>query len=151
VCALSFLESCCAWALARLQGLRRVDRTSPAGTGTESLQHGLPDGLPKAPLYHYCIIRADLPKGTQLAQTIHAAGESSPGNLPTDTRAIALAAKDEAQLLGLEAELRLAGIDFKAIREPDAPYLGALMAIGLAPAVRTPTLRRALGRLPLMR
>jgi hypothetical protein len=97
------------------------------------------------------IIRADLPIGTKIAQTIHAAGESSPGNLPSDTRAVALHARDEAELLALEQALTDAGFVFSAIREPDPPWNGALMAIGLAPQPRTPALRQLLGRLPLVR
>lgn len=97
------------------------------------------------------IIRADLPVGTQLAQTIHAAGESSPGNLPGDTRAIALSVVSEDQLLDLEARLLAAGIQHHCIREPDAPYLGAAMAIGLTPQPRTPQIKRLLGKLPLIR
>lgn len=97
------------------------------------------------------IIRADLPLGVQIAQTIHAAGESSPGNLPEDTRAVALSVPDEATLLALEARLHAAGISFRAIREPDPPWNGALMAIGLVPVQRTPNLRQVLGRLPLVR
>ena len=97
------------------------------------------------------IIRADLPVGVKIAQTIHAAGESSPGSLPSDTRAVALQARDEAELLSLERALTDAGFYFSAIREPDPPWNGALMAIGLAPQPRTPELRQLLGRLPLVR
>jgi hypothetical protein len=87
----------------------------------------------------------------QIAQVIHAAGESSPGNLPESTHAVALHAKDEAQLQKIEAALSEAGFSFKAIREPDAPWSGALMAIGLSPITRTPELRKLLGKLPLVK
>lgn len=109
-----------------------------------------PAGVP-AVLHHYVIIRRDLPFGVQVAQTIHAAGESSPGNISESTHAVALHAKDEAQLEKIERALLEAGFRFKAIREPDAPYLGALMAIGLSPVVRTPQLRQLLGKLPLIK
>lgn len=46
---------------------------------------------------------------------------------------MALAAKNEAQLRVVEAKLQRAGIDHRAIREPDAPWCGALMAIGIVP------------------
>jgi hypothetical protein len=90
--------------------------------------------------------------GTIVAQTIHAAGESSPGGkfLPPDTRAIALAVPDEQALLRLEDDLKNAGIKFRAIREPDAPWNGALMAIGITPVVRD-SVRHLLGRLELIR
>jgi hypothetical protein len=85
-----------------------------------------------------------------MAQTIHAAGESSPGNLPPATRAVALAVPDEAALLRLEQELIAAGVAHRAIREPDAPYNGALMAIGIVPQPREP-LRPLLGKLTLLK
>jgi hypothetical protein len=67
------------------------------------------------------------------AQLVHAAGESSPGNIPNDTHAVVLAVKDEQELLCLEARLLANGIPHIAIREVDEPYSGALMAIGLPP------------------
>ncbi len=85
-----------------------------------------------------------------MAQTIHAAGESSPGNLPPDTRAVALSVPDELSLLAVENALIAAGIEHSAIREPDAPYLGALMAIGVRPQPREP-LRKVLGHLALLK
>jgi len=100
-------------------------------------------------LYHYCIIRADLPLGAKLAQLIHAAGESSPGNLPPETHAIALEAADEAALLKLESRLQQAGIPHTSIRELDAPYLGALMAIGLPPQPRSRLIRKYLSQYKL--
>jgi 7-keto-8-aminopelargonate synthetase-like enzyme len=102
-------------------------------------------------LHHICIIRADLPLGVQLAQTIHAAGESSPGNLPEHTHAIALHAKDEQELLDLEKKLIEAKIDFKAIREPDMPWNGQLMTIGIKAQKRTSKIRKLLWNLKLAR
>jgi len=67
------------------------------------------------------------------AMIIHAAGESSPGNLPEGTHAVALAAKNEAHLRFIEKKLRAFSISHQSIREPDAPWNGALMAIGLVP------------------
>ncbi len=84
-------------------------------------------------LMHYCIVRADLPLGVLAAMLIHAAGESSPGGLPSGTHAVALAAEDEDHLLKIERRLVFSRIDHTAIREPSAPYNGALMAIGLPP------------------
>lgn len=99
---------------------------------------------------HYCIVRADLPRGVLAAQLIHAAGESSPGGLPKGTRAVALAACDELDLVRIERRLQQLGIDHRAIREPDPPWDSALMAIGLVPVHDRTTLRRALRRLPLL-
>lgn len=80
---------------------------------------------------------------------MHAAGESSPGNLPHDTRAVMLHAAGVDELLALEAKLIAAGVPFTAIREPDMPWNGQLMAIGLKPCVRTKTLRKLMSGLPL--
>lgn len=68
-----------------------------------------------------------------MAQTIHAAGESVCGPVPAGTHAVALHATPE-QLLDLEARLAAGGVVFSAIREPDPPWAGALMAIGIAPS-----------------
>jgi hypothetical protein len=92
--------------------------------------------------YHYVVVRQDVPLGVQLAQVTHAAGESSPGcTLPKNTHAVVLHATEE-QLLALEIRLHAAGLDFSAIREPDAPFNGAITAIGLAPQPRTQALKR---------
>lgn len=98
-----------------------------------------------APLVHICIVRADLPRGVLAAQLIHAAGESSPGDLPPGTHAVALAAADEPALEELARRLTFDGLPHVQIREPDAPWNGALMAIGLRPLPRggpVPALRR---------
>ena len=70
------------------------------------------------------------------AQLVHAAGESSPGNLPEGTYAIVLAVPNIAKLLALEKRLVDAGIPHKAIREPDEPYCNDLMSIGIVPMER---------------
>jgi len=96
------------------------------------------------------IVRADLPRGIQSAQIIHAAGESSPGNLPEGTYAVSLTARDEVHLSLIAKKLRLAGVEFTMIREPDAPYLGALMALGLHPK-RKEEIRRHVSELPKLK
>lgn len=101
-------------------------------------------------LAHYCITRADLPKGIQAAMLIHAAGESSQGALPPHTYAIALQSKNEDDLNSLSHSLFLAGIPHRRIIESDAPYNGQLMAIGLKPGFRS-ELKRHLSHLPLLR
>lgn len=102
-------------------------------------------------LHHICIIRADLPHRVQIAQTIHAAGESAQGMVvPPNTHAIAKQAANEEELLELEAKLILAGIEFVAIREPDEPWNGQLMVIGLKPQIRTKEIKKLLGRYKLV-
>lgn len=96
------------------------------------------------------ILRRDLPSGVLVAQTIHAAGESSPGNLPPSTYAIALAVQNEQALLAVEERLRAAGVVLTSIREPDPPYHGSLMALGLHPAPKS-HLKKHLSMLPLLR
>lgn len=81
---------------------------------------------------------------------MHAAGESSPGKLPKDTHAVVLAAANEAALLELSRKLTFNRIEFVEIHEPDPPYSGALMALGLVPR-RKEELYRLLSSLPLLR
>jgi len=81
---------------------------------------------------------------------VHAAGESSTGNLPEGTFAVALAARDERDLEQIAARLRARGVAFVEIREPDPPHNGALMALGIRPG-RKEDLRRALSSVPLLR
>jgi hypothetical protein len=113
-------------------------------------EDGAPAPAVERYLTHYCVGRLDVPVGDLCAQLIHAAGESSPGNLPSDTRAVALGARSEFELLKLEQKLKKKNIQHVAIREPDAPYFGALMAIGLVPSVRTKAIKSVLGHLPLI-
>jgi hypothetical protein len=101
-------------------------------------------------LTHYCIVRDDLPKGAQAAQLIHAAGESSPGNLPPHTFAIALAARDEEHLKQISWELFKNKIKHKLIFEPDPPYNGSLMAIGIVPMERS-KIKPLMANLPLLK
>ncbi|MHB8407965.1 MAG: hypothetical protein ACYDHY_07765 [Acidiferrobacterales bacterium] len=101
-------------------------------------------------LYHYCIVRGDIPHGDQAAQLIHAAGESSPGRLPPGTFAVALKAKDEPNLRGVSALLTRNGFGHVRIIEDDEPFNGQLMAIGIPPQTRE-KLRKLLSSLPLVR
>src|SRR5262249_26483918 len=50
------------------------------------------------PLTHFIVVREDLETGIASAQIAHAAGESSPGDIPEGTYAIVLAVPDEASL-----------------------------------------------------
>jgi peptidyl-tRNA hydrolase len=95
------------------------------------------------------LVRKDLPFGVALAQSVHAAGESAQNvTLPPNTHAVVLACPDEASLLAAEEKLLRNGIEFVSIREPDAPYLGQITAIGIKPQPRK-KLRKLLSYLPL--
>ena len=73
----------------------------------------------------------------------HAAGETGPAT--TGTHAVILAIPNEQSLLQLAERLSLKGLDFHLIHEPDAPWNGQAMALGLRPGPRC----KALGGLPL--
>lgn len=117
-------------------------------------------------LTHYIVVRRDLPFGAIIVNVAHAAGESfyqfaqhaaiaqgqsagsamfpgvgssqlPSGSIPIDrTTAVILGARNEGRLMKLEQALIETNISHLAIREPDAPFNGALMAIGVEPVVR---------------
>lgn len=98
------------------------------------------------PITHYIVVRRDLPFGLVLANIAHAAGESMfisgtrheelPSFNPHEALAIVLGARNEGRLLRLERSLIASRVEYIAIREHDAPYNGALMAIGIVPGPR---------------
>jgi hypothetical protein len=94
------------------------------------------------------IVRRDLPRGALAAQIVHAAGESSPGDLTDGTYAVVLATPDEGALKDLEDRLTAGGIGHKAIREPTMG--NSLTAIGVRPALKS-SFRRWLSNIPLYR
>lgn len=81
---------------------------------------------------------------------MHAAGET--GRVPNGTTyAVVLGVKNEWELIKLHKKLSLSNIPHKCIYEPDEPYCGALMSIGLYPIKdRTPA-RHVLGKLQLLK
>ena len=99
------------------------------------------------------IVRSDAPPGVQLAQTIHAAGQSAQlpdaGAASPPTTAVALAASPH-ELAELARSLAAAGVRHVLVHEPDEPWRGALMAIGVVPAPRA-LVRRFFAHLPLVR
>lgn len=102
-------------------------------------------------LHHYVIVRDDLPLGTLAAQVIHAAGESS-DRVPSGTHAVALAVPNERALARIEQRLIEHDVPHAAIREPDLPWSGALMAIGIRPMdADNPNLRACVKRLRLLK
>jgi len=95
-------------------------------------------------------VRKDIPWGNIAAQLVHAAGESSQGNLPNNTFAVVLSASNEQELLAIATNLQKAGIKHKLIKEPDPPFNGAAMAIGVAPCQRE-VVKPYLRNLPLLK
>jgi len=97
------------------------------------------------------VVRQDLPRGIQAAQLVHAAGHSAGvGLLPEGTYAVALSCPDEGALRALSERLQAAGLRHSRIHEPDAPYGGALMALGLEPGYKS-RFRKYLSNLPLIK
>jgi len=91
-----------------------------------------------------------LPIGVAAAQLVHAAGESSPGNLPKGTYAIVLAVPSIDKLLALEQRLIEDDIPHKAIRKPDSPYNNEIMSIGIKPTSRI-FVKKYTSNLPLLK
>lgn len=85
------------------------------------------------PLCHYVAVREDLPLGLLCAQVVHAAGESSPGDIPPGTHAVVLGCTED-ELYSLARYLARTGVPHALIHEDDEPYRGQLLAIGLRPA-----------------
>lgn len=80
----------------------------------------------------------------------HAAGESVESRVSTGTNAIVLAVSNESQLCILADKLSHSELKFTLINEPDAPYNGALMAIGITPILRSVG-RKYFSSLPLIK
>lgn len=102
-------------------------------------------------VYHYVIVRADLPWGVQAAQIIHAAGESCTGSIPAGTHAVALHVRDEEQLYRMKSSLWDEEVPHVMIRENEGPFAGQAMAIGVFPTVDRDPIRRVTSSLPLVR
>lgn len=96
------------------------------------------------------IVRKDLPLGILCANLVHAAGESSPGNLPEGTHAVVLMVPDEVALVAVVRELEKSGVACRRIVESDHPYVGQTMAVGVCPG-RKEILRKHFSSLPLLR
>jgi len=134
----SFIETTCA-----LSSEGRAGRVF-----TDAVKGSRPLGR-SIELHHYVVARTDVPVGVMSAQIVHAAGESS-DRVASGTHAVCLGVEDESELLELELRLLRRGIPHAAIREPDAPWCGALMAIGLEPAQRDKKIRKEMSKYKLI-
>ena len=102
-------------------------------------------------LHHYIIVRADIPFGSQLAQSAHAAAES-PGPKPEPgCHAYVLHAKNEEHLQEIAVKCVNAGLAYHAVVEcpDDEDWPGQWMAIGLAPIESKSLAKKVLSSLPL--
>lgn len=101
---------------------------------------------------HYVIVRSDLTHGQQVAQVVHAAGESTPLRVPTSTIAVALAARDEDHLRKISQDLKLADIPHVLIREPiQGREDGEAMSIGIEPTGDRSAIRKVTSSLPCVK
>lgn len=115
--------------------------------------NGQPAVAKTKPLYHYVIVRADLPIGSQVAQTIHAAGESASPRPRPGCRSVGLHARDESHLRELAQRLFDAGIEHHCVFEADddLQYPGQMMAIGLYPSTNKAGIGKVVSALPLVK
>lgn len=91
------------------------------------------------PLYQYVVLHQSLRNsiGAACAQTRHASAESIRQlPVPDDTHAAILMVDTSAQLEALAVKVRAAGIQCALIREPDPPYEGAAVALGIEPLAK---------------
>ncbi len=102
-------------------------------------------------VYHYVIVRADLPHGVQVAQTIHAAGESADGPMPSGTYAVALAVSNEDELRTLSIKLWEDQIPHKVIVETDGLFAGQAMTLGVWPTSERDKIKRHTKHLRLVK
>ena len=88
----------------------------------------------------------------QVAQTVHAAGESAgPGGVSKGAFAVALAVPDEATLRALSVRLTEADIPHSLIEESDGAFGGQAMAIGVRPTREREGVRRLVSSLQLVK
>lgn len=85
-------------------------------------------------MIHYIAVRRDLPFGTTLAMVAHAAAESN--DLVGHCTVCVLGVRNERTLLKLHAKLNSYGIKNELVCEPDEPWNGAAMSLGVRPGSR---------------
>lgn len=90
--------------------------------------------------------------GVCAVQAAHAGGESVLGVPATgDTRVVALMAERSEDLESLSVTLTDAGIHHAVIREPDAPYNGAAVAVGVVPVIDRQVVRPHVAHFKVLR
>lgn len=89
------------------------------------------------PICHYCVVRTDIAVGLAGASLVHAAGESSPGDLHPGTYAVVLGAHDEQALTSIAELLERHQVPVTRIVESAGKYHDQLMAIGVKPGLKS--------------
>lgn len=98
--------------------------------------------------YHYILVRADTPRGVQIANACHAAGESGPAR--TGTSVVVLVAPDEVNLRFIASSLTTEpGLRVREVVETHGKYRGHLMAVGVSPTFDRAAIQRYTAHLPL--
>lgn len=114
-----------------------------------------------ATLWHYIVVRTDLPLGQQMAQAVHAANQSVSDwinatvrrrALAEETRVVVLAVEDVNQLLHVRSKLGVVGVCLHTVVETEGSHTG-FTALGLWPmdGREREDLRPILGPLKLWR
>lgn len=101
------------------------------------------------PKKHYVIVRDDLPLGVLTAMVVHAAGITG-GEGTLLAHAVVLSVPDEATLLEFAQSYMRIDTPMHLVREPDAPWCGAAMAIGIPPTVAPESHVHITRNLPLL-
>lgn len=113
----------------------------------------------EAPLTHYVIVDRRLTPGQQLAQVVHAAGESARPAPEPGAIAVVLHARDEQEIWETYDALTQAKIAALIVIEPcgawycacEVPGDGHATAIGVYPTRNRSEVRRVLSSMPLAR
>lgn len=99
-------------------------------------------------MVHYLIVRRDLPFGVTLAQVAHAAADSMEDWICSEKyvligdrnfepmTVVVLGVRNELSLRARERKLKRLKIPYVGVREPDEPWNGELMSIGVWPGER---------------
>lgn len=93
---------------------------------------------------HYIIVRKDLPFGTTLAMVSHAAANSIIDLISSELvikvanplTTVVLGVDNQAALKRLSKRLAWRDVRHTVVKEPDAPYKNAWMALGIWPGER---------------
>lgn len=103
--------------------------------------------------YQYIVLHQSVRNhpGVIACQAAHAAGESLRAPAASDTHVVALVAEKSHDLVALSLTLREAGIHHALICEPDEPYNGSAVAVGIEPLEDRERVKPLVARFKLFR